>query len=91
MMSDIKRGFNEHPYEIKTDNNTLWINRKFGCVARFSPVEAELRVRDRTKPMMRVMKPKQDAWKKFQALVLDCYGFELGNLWCPQWVTENAQ
>ena len=91
-MTDLKRGFNDNAYEVKTDNKTVWINRKYGCVARFAPGGVEFIVPDIKKPVINTSdKPKVRTWSRFKRLVAEWYGFELDDIWCPLWITEDAK
>ncbi len=91
MITDIKLGFNGNSYQIKTDTKTVWINRRYGCVARFSISNVEMKVPDLNQPVLNLLKPNHGSWKKFQKLVNDWYGFELDDIWCPLWITEDVK
>lgn len=88
-------GFFEKKFEIKSDDQTVWVNHDEKCVARFSEDEVQVGITDFEQPIFErsnATRARQPIgtyeWHQFQRLMKDCYGFILGDEWTPQWMQK---
>ncbi len=70
-------------YEVKGDSNTVWVNDRVQCVARFSRRSMEF-VKDGVTSVS-VSKPST-AWTEFKNIVKNTFGVVVDDSYRPSWV-----